>query len=73
MTAVQYLTLAEVAKQLRTSVQTVRYWIYLGKLPSYKPGRSVLIRATDLEAFVQASEQGAKQAAKAKADRKRSL
>lgn len=55
MTAETYLLLAEVAKETRTTVSTVRYWIASGKLPSVRPGRRRLVRRTDLDAFLASS------------------
>lgn len=55
MTADTYLLLAEVARETRTTVSTVRYWITSGKLPSVRPGRRRLVRRTDLDAFLASS------------------
>lgn len=50
----KYLTTAEVAEHLRTSVETVRYWRHIGKGPaSFKVGRSVLYELADVEAFIE--------------------
>jgi excisionase family DNA binding protein len=46
------LLIPEVAKQLRTTEATVRYWIATGKLASLRPGRRVLIRASEVERFL---------------------
>lgn len=62
----RYLTLAQAAAHVATPVESIRYWIHVGKLQAFKPGRQVLIRATDLEALIEASEVGAQRVAKAK-------
>ncbi len=59
-----YLTLKAAAARVSTSPETVRYWIHLGKLPAFKPGRQVLVRTADLEAFVESSAIGAQRARK---------
>ena len=49
----KYLTTAELAEELRTPVETVRYWRHVGKGPkSFKLGRGVLYAREDVEAFV---------------------
>lgn len=53
-----YLTLDQVAERLHTPIATVRYWVSVGKLQAYKPGRHPLIRESDLEAFVESSAIG---------------
>jgi excisionase family DNA binding protein len=71
----RYLTLAQVAERIQTPAETIRYWVHLGKLPAYKPGRQVLIREDDLEAYIATCGIGAARIAKAKlvrAARKRS-
>jgi len=47
------LLLEEVARECRTSVSTVRYWIQSGRLPSIRPGRRRLVRRRDLERFLE--------------------
>lgn len=47
-----WLTTVEVADRLRTPVETVRYWRYVGKGPRWaKVGRRVLYDLADVEAF----------------------
>lgn len=46
------LLLVEVAEIARVSIETVRYWIKQGKLPSIRPGRRRLVRRADLETFL---------------------
>jgi len=62
----RYLTLREAGERARTSPETVRYWIGLGKLAGFKPGRSVLVRESDLEALIEASNVNAQRAARAR-------
>ena len=49
----EYLTTEEVAAQLRTTPETVRYWRHIRKGPkSFKVGRRVLYAREDVDAFV---------------------
>jgi excisionase family DNA binding protein len=66
----RYLTLTQAAERVSTPAETIRYWVHIGKLPAFKPGRQVLIREADLDAFVEASAIGLVREAKAKAKRK---
>lgn len=53
---VEYLTTAEVAKLIRTSPETVRYWRHAGKGPrSFKVGRRVLYATADVRAWLEAA------------------
>lgn len=54
----KYLTLSQVAEHLHAPLETVRFWVYQGRLPAYKPGRHPLVREADLAAFVEASAVG---------------
>ncbi len=50
------LTTDEVASYFRTVPGTVRYWRHVGKGPrSFKIGRRVLYRQSDVSAFAQAA------------------
>jgi excisionase family DNA binding protein len=62
----RYLTLVQAAERVATSAETVRYWIYMGRLKAFKPGRQVLIRESDLEALIEANSVSAQRAARAK-------
>lgn len=64
-----YLTLSQVAERVHVPLETVRYWIYAGKLPAYKPGRSPLVREDELAAFVEGAAVDKQRAAKAKRTR----
>ena len=65
-----YLTLQQAAELSCSAPETVRYWIHVGKLPAYKPGRRVLIKESDLAALIESSPAGpAKRARPRKAAR----
>jgi excisionase family DNA binding protein len=65
----RFFTLAQVAERIATPAETVRYWVHLGKLPAYKPGRQVLIREDDLDAFMSGTAVTVVRAQKAQATR----
>jgi len=50
-----YLTLDEVAVITRAPLSSVRGWIRRGRLAATRPGRRVLIRRADLDAFLAAA------------------
>jgi excisionase family DNA binding protein len=52
----RWLFLEEVARELRTSVSTVRHWIAIGRLRAFRPGRHILIARADLDEMIQRSE-----------------
>jgi excisionase family DNA binding protein len=54
--APRLLTLAEASALTRTPSETIRYWIWQGRLTSYKPGRAVLVREAELLALVESRE-----------------
>lgn len=56
----QYLLLDEVAQQARVSLDTVRYWIRIGKLESVRPGRRRMVAAETLRAFLQEGRQSSR-------------
>ncbi len=52
----EYLTVAEVASELKVNEQTVRSWIDRGERPAVRVGsRRVRVRRHDLDAFVVAT------------------
>jgi len=53
-----FLTLEEAEAFSRTPISSLRGWIARSLLPAYKPGRQVLVRRTELEAFIVASRRG---------------
>ncbi|HMJ13643.1 MAG TPA: helix-turn-helix domain-containing protein [Polyangiaceae bacterium] len=52
----RYLTLAEAGALVRASSETVRYWIWQGRLQGFKPGRNVLVREAELIELVRSRE-----------------
>lgn len=49
-----YMTTEEVAQQVRRSPETLRYWRHIGQGPrSFKLGRRVLYRQSDVEAWIE--------------------
>ncbi len=55
------LSIDEAAKLLRCSPATLRWWIHQRKIASYKLGRRRLLKAGDLQAFVDGCRDEAKQ------------
>jgi excisionase family DNA binding protein len=53
----QYLTIAEAAQLLKMGTSTLRQKIKLGLLPTYKPALKILIKVTDLDAYVKRCKQ----------------
>lgn len=54
-----YLTTEEVAKLVRTSPATVRYWRHVGAGPkSFRVGRRVLYDEADIKAWLEAAKSG---------------
>jgi excisionase family DNA binding protein len=48
-----WLTVDEIAKDLKVTIETVRNWIKSKQLPAYKVGRDYRIRRSDYETFLQ--------------------
>ncbi|MDD9941271.1 MAG: helix-turn-helix domain-containing protein [Myxococcales bacterium] len=48
----ELLLLDEVARICRVSLNTVRFWVQQGRLPSIRPGRRRLVRRSALDAFL---------------------
>jgi excisionase family DNA binding protein len=61
------LTLEEVAAVCHVSPETVRHWIWEGRLTAYKPGRAPLVKEAELLAFVEANETTKKRVERRKA------
>lgn len=59
------LTFAEAAELVRTPAETIRRWVWEGRLKAYKPGKHPLVRESELLALVEASESTRKRAARA--------
>jgi len=56
---VKYLTSGELSVQIRTPVETLRYWRHVGKGPrSVKWGRKVLYAVEDVEAWEREARKG---------------
>jgi excisionase family DNA binding protein len=57
------LTLEQASEALAgTPTETIRRWIWEGRLKAYKPGKHPLVREADLLALVEANETTAKRA-----------
>jgi excisionase family DNA binding protein len=65
----RYLTLSQAAERVATPAETIRFWVHVGKLKAFKPGRQVLSREDDLDAFMAASAYGAVREVRAKVAR----
>lgn len=52
----RYLTLQEAADLCRSPKETIRHWVWEGRLKAYKPGRALLLREDELRAFLENSE-----------------
>ena len=48
----EFLTVEEIAKQMKVKEFTVRDWIRKGELPAYKVGRTLRVRKSDFEEFL---------------------
>ena len=48
----EWLTVEEVAKQLKVHIKTVRHWINTGELEAMDIGRGYRISKSDLQAFI---------------------
>jgi putative molybdopterin biosynthesis protein len=48
----EYLTVAEVARNLKLNQQTVRNWIDRGELPALRVGRRVRIKRSDYDRYL---------------------
>ncbi len=53
-----YLTFKQAAERIQGSPETIRYWVHIGRLPAFKPGRRVLIKESDLAALIESSPAG---------------
>ena len=54
----EYLTVAEVAGNLKLNQQTVRNWIDRGELPALRVGRRVRIKRSDYERYLEEGYNG---------------
>lgn len=53
----EWLTIAEAARYLRVSIPGIRKYIKENKLPSYRQGRIVRLKKSDLDSFLQPNSQ----------------
>lgn len=53
----KFLTVEEIAAQLRVTTRTVNRWCALGMLRARRAGRQWLITPADLEAFLKTNEE----------------
>lgn len=51
----EWLTVEEIAKELRVPLDTVRFWIRSKKLKAFRPGKEYRVRRSDLDKFIQES------------------
>jgi excisionase family DNA binding protein len=65
----RYLNLKQASEAIATPVPTLRAWLRDGRLRGYKPGRSVLVLASDLDELMAAHELSALRAEKARGAR----
>lgn len=54
--APRFLTLQEASALTRTPAETIRYWVWQGRLVAYKPGRTVLVREDELLGLIESRE-----------------
>ena len=53
--AEELVTVREAAKESKRNMETVRRWIWSGKLPAQKLGNQLFIKKSDLTAFLKSS------------------
>jgi excisionase family DNA binding protein len=53
---IKFYTIAETAKALRVTPQTIRAWIKQGKIKSQRIGRPILITENNLKEFLSPSK-----------------
>jgi len=51
----EWFTIAEAAKYLKVSIQSIRNFIKDNRLPSYRNGQVIRLKRTDLDAFLKKS------------------
>ncbi len=49
----RYITLLDASELCSTPLETLRKWVWLGRLRAYRPGRTVLLREDELRAFIE--------------------
>lgn len=48
----EWVTLQEIADELKLHIETVREWVRTKRLPAYKVGRDYRVKRTDLNKFL---------------------
>jgi excisionase family DNA binding protein len=51
----EWMTIEDAAKYLKVSVPSIRNYIKSGKLPSYRQGKLIRIKQSDLDTFLKPS------------------
>ncbi len=54
----EWLTMEEAAKYLKLSVPTIRKYVKLGWLPSYRQGRIIRLKRSQLDTFLEPVQAG---------------
>jgi excisionase family DNA binding protein len=54
---IEWLTVEEIAKELKAKETSVRDWIRGKRLTSYKFGKRIMVKRSDLEKFIERSKQ----------------
>ncbi len=54
----RFFTVSEVAQMCRCTASTVRYWIFLGKVTTIKPGKKRLIEESSLKQLMADNRRG---------------
>jgi excisionase family DNA binding protein len=49
----EWLTLQEIADELKLHIETVREWVRTKRLPAYRVGRDYRVKRTDLDKFLE--------------------
>jgi len=51
----EWLTVEDIAEEIKVPVDTVRFWIRTKRLKAYKPGREYRVKREDLTRFIEES------------------
>jgi len=49
----EWLTLQDIADELKLHIETVREWVRTKRLPAYRVGRDYRVKRTDLDKFLE--------------------
>jgi excisionase family DNA binding protein len=55
MTTDEWLTIAEASKYIKLSIPSIRNYLKSGKLPTYRMGRTIRLKRSDLDALFKKS------------------